>query len=387
MRYATEIKFNTSYPTVKDLIPKARKNIPGFAFEYLDGGCNEEVNKYKNTAEIGDIELEPHYLDDFKGVDLKTQILGLNYSAPFGIAPVGLQGLIWPNASEILAKSAFKNKIPFVLSTVATSSIERISEITEGTAWFQLYHPADNAIRDDLINRAENAGCPVLVLLCDTPSYGFRPREIRVGLSMPPKMNMANVWQMLGRPRWALNTLRYGTPQFANLKPYMPRRLNLKRMGAFMNEVFDKRMNYDKIAYIRDRWKGKLILKGVASEKDADMAMALGLDGIVISNHGGRQLDAGEAAIKSLLRLEQKYGDRTTVMMDSGLRSGTDIARSVAAGAKFTFLGRAFMYAVAALGNNGGDHMAGLLEAQLKQTMEQLGCERVSELESRLIRP
>ena len=154
-----------------------------------------------------------------------------------------------------------------------------------------------------------------------------------------------------------------------------------------MNEVFDKRMNYDKIAAIRDRWKGKLILKGVASEKDADMALELGLDGIVISNHGGRQLDAGEASINSLLRLAQKYGDRTTLMMDSGLRSGTDIASALAAGAKFTFLGRAFMYAVAALGNNGGDHMAGLLEAQLKQTMEQLGCENVSELPSRLIRP
>ena len=154
-----------------------------------------------------------------------------------------------------------------------------------------------------------------------------------------------------------------------------------------MNEVFDKRMNYDKIAAIRDRWPGKLILKGVASEKDTEMALDLGLDGIIVSNHGGRQLDAGEASIRSLLRLAEKFEDRTTVMMDSGIRSGPDIARSMAAGAKFTFLGRSFMYSVAALGNNGGEHMAGLLEAQLKQTMEQLGCEKVAELPSRLIRP
>ncbi len=373
MRYATEINFNTNYPTVDDLIVKAKRRIPGFAFEYLDGGCNEEVNKSKNTTALRTIEMEPHYLDNFNGANLETEILGMQYSAPFGVAPLGLQGMIWPNASEILARAAYDNNIPFVLSTVATTSIERISEITEGKAWFQLYHPADNDVRDDLINRAEAAECPVLVLLCDTPSYGFRPREIRVGLSMPPKMNMGNALQMLARPAWTINTMRYGIPRFANLRPYMPKGLNLSQLGDFMNSVFDKRMTYEKIAAIRDRWKGKLILKGVASQRDAQMAVSLGLDGIVISNHGGRQLDAAEASIHSLLRLVEAFGSKTTVMMDSGLRSGPDIARAIAAGAKFTFLGRAFMYSVAALGQEGGNHMTGLLMAQLKQVMEQLG--------------
>jgi L-lactate dehydrogenase (cytochrome) len=311
--------------------------------------------------------------------------MGISYKAPFGVAPLGLQGLIWPKASEILAKAAFENQIPFVLSTVATSSIERIAQITEGQAWFQLYHPADNSIRDDLIKRAQQAGCPVLVLLCDTPSYGFRPREIKVGLSMPPQMNIRNIVQMLGRPNWALQTLRTGIPYFANLEPYMPKRLNLSQLAAFMNQVFDKRMNYDKIAAIRDRWQGKLILKGVASEEDAEMAMKLGLDGMIVSNHGGRQLDAGEASVKSLIRLVAKYGDKTSLMVDSGLRSGPDIARMMAAGAQFTFLGRAFMYSVAALGSAGGEHMIGLLEAQLRQTMEQLGCEQIRDLPSHLI--
>lgn len=386
MRYATNIRFNTSYPTVGDLIHLAKRRIPGFAFEYLDGGCNEEVNKQKNTAALRTIELEPHYLDDFTGTSLETELFGRKYSAPFGVAPLGLQGMIWPNASEILAKAAFRNNIPFVLSTVATSSIERIAELTEGTAWFQLYHPADNAIRDDLIIRAEAAGCPVMVLLCDTPSYGFRPREIRVGLSMPPKMNIRNVGQMLTRPAWTVKTIKHGIPRFANLRPYMPKRLNLSRLGAFMNQVFDKRMTYDKIAAIRDSWKGKLILKGVASERDAEMAVRLGMDGIVISNHGGRQLDAGEASIHSLLRLIEAYGPKTTVMMDSGLRSGPDIARTLAAGAKFTFLGRSFMYSVAALGAKGGEHMIGLLSTQLTQVMEQLGCEKVADLPGHLIK-
>ena len=190
---------------------------------------------------------------------------------------------------------------------------------------------------------------------------------------------------MLMHPKWAVNTLRYGIPNFANLQPYMPNGLNLSRLGAFMNQVFDKRMNYDKIGAIRDKWNGKMILKGVASEKDAEAAIRLGLDGIVISNHGGRQLDAGEASVKTMLRLKEKFAHRTTIMMDSGLRSGPDIARAVAAGAEFTFLGRSFMYSVAALGNRGGEHMIGLLEAQLKQTMEQLGCETISELQNHLI--
>ncbi len=385
MRYATDIKFNTDYPTINGLIKKARRRIPGFAFEYLDGGCNEEVNKEKNTSAIREIELMPRYLNKFGTADLRSEILGIPYRSPYGIAPLGLQGLIWPNSSEILAKAAFENQIPFVLSTVATSSIERISEITEGQAWFQLYHPADNSIRDDLILRAKQAECPVLVLLCDTPSYGFRPREIKVGLSMPPQMSMRNIIEMLGRPNWAFQTLRTGIPNFANLEPYMPKNLNLRKLASFMNQVFDKRMNYDKIAVIRDQWQGKLILKGVASEEDAEMALQLGLDGMIVSNHGGRQLDAGEASVKSMLRLVENYGSKTTLMVDSGLRSGPDIARVIAAGAQFTFLGRAFMYSVAALGKAGGEHMIGLLDAQLKQTMEQLGCERIGDLPSHLI--
>ena len=157
----SEIKFDSKYPSVDDLRTRAMKRMPGFAFEYLDGGCNEDVNLHKNTSQIREVELQPRYLDNYGSANLKTEIFGLTYNAPFGIAPVGLQGLMWPNSAEILAKSAFAHNIPFILSTVSTSSIERISELTEGKAWFQLYHPADNAVRDDIINRVEAAGCPV----------------------------------------------------------------------------------------------------------------------------------------------------------------------------------------------------------------------------------
>jgi L-lactate dehydrogenase (cytochrome) len=373
------IKYNTNYPSIEDLIKKAKKQIPRFAFEYLDGGCNEDVNLYKNTAELREVELKPTYLSQHIRSDMKTELFGHVYDAPFGIAPVGLQGLMWPNAPEILAKAAHQHNIPFILSTVTTSSIERIGELTEGKFWFQLYHPAENSLRDDLLARAQTAGCEVLCILCDVPSFGFRPRDIRNGLAMPPKMTLSNMLQILGNPEWALKTLYYGQPSFANLEKYMPKGLNMGQLGAYMNQTFSGRVNEEKISEIRDKWKGKLVLKGVASEQDTEMAIKLGLDGIIVSNHGGRQLDAGQSSIKSLDPIVQNYKGQIKIMMDSGLRSGPDIARTLASGAEFTFMGRSFMYGVAALGNEGGNHTISMLKTQLQQVMEQVCCERVED--------
>lgn len=378
--------FNTKYPSIDDLRNKARRNIPKFAFEYLDGGCNEDVNLYKNTAEIREVELMPYYLTNHAGVDLKTELFGHEYDAPFGVAPVGLQGLIWPNSPEILARAAFEHNIPFVLSTVTTSNIERISELTEGRAWYQLYHPAENSLRDDILKRLEASGYPVLVLLSDVPSFGFRPRDIRNGLAMPPRMTLNNILQIMTRPEWALKTLVHGIPGFATLKPYMPKGLNMKQLGLFMNKTFSGRLNEEKIAPIRDKWKGKIVLKGVASEEDTEMAIKLGLDGVIVSNHGGRQLDAGQSAIKSLEPIVKNYKGKIKIMMDSGVRSGPDIARTLASGAEFTFLGRSFMYSVAALGDDGGNHIISVLKTQLQQVMEQLCCEQVSEFSDHLIK-
>jgi L-lactate dehydrogenase (cytochrome) len=177
---------NHKYPSVADLRERSRSKIPKFAFEYLDGGCNDDVNLKKNTQRIRDIELKPKYLVDYDKPSLKVELFGHIYDAPFGISPIGLQGLMWPKSPEILAKAAFDHNVPFVLSTVTTASIERIAEITEGKAWFQLYHPAEESVTKDILKRAEVAECPVLVILADVPSFGYRPRDIRNGLSMPP---------------------------------------------------------------------------------------------------------------------------------------------------------------------------------------------------------
>ncbi len=379
--------YNSKYPSIDDLIRRSKSRIPRFAFEYMDGGCNEDVNLRKNTEEIRQVELQPYYLREYTPTSLKTELFGHTYDAPFGISPIGLQGLIWPQAPEILAAAAFRHNIPFILSTVSTASIETISKITEGRAWFQLYHPADEAVRDTLLQRAATAQVPVLVLLSDVPTFGYRPRDIRNGLAMPPRMTFKNILQIMSRPEWALRTLFHGQPAFETMKPYMPKGMNMKQLGLFMNRTFSGRLNEDRVKKIRDKWKGKLVLKGVASSEDTEMAIRLGLDGIIISNHGGRQLDAGQSTIHSLDKIVDNHKGKIRIMMDSGIRTGPDIARTLASGAEFAFLGRTFMYGVSALGNEGGDHVIGSLKTQLQQVMDQVCCSQVDRLPEHLIHP
>ncbi|MDQ8004769.1 MAG: alpha-hydroxy acid oxidase [Pedobacter sp.] len=379
------LKYNQAYPGIDDLRRKAKSKIPRFAFEYLDGGCNEDVNLYRNTAELRDIKLNPYYLRGHDGTDMTVELFGKTYQAPFGVAPVGLQGLIWPNSPNILAKAAYEHKVPFILSTVSTSSIEEIAQITHGEFWFQLYHPAEEKLRNDIVRRLKDVECNVLVILSDVPTFGFRPRDIRNGLAMPPRMTLNNILQIMRRPHWALQTLFHGTPTFATMKPYMPKGLDMKQLGAFMDRTFSGRLDTDRIAAIRDQWKGKLVIKGIATPEDAQLAVELGADGIIVSNHGGRQLDSAESAIASLKKLVP-FKDQLKVMMDSGIRSGADVARALAVGADFAFLGRTFMYSTAALGNEGGQHAMAILKRQLKQVMEQVNCSQVSDFEKHLLK-
>ena len=380
-----KLNINSQYPSVSDLRKRAKFKMPKFAFDYLDGGCNDDINLNKNRTDIQKIELMPNYLSDFDESLMKTELFGHTYDAPFGIAPIGLQGLMWPNSPEILAKAAMEHNIPFILSTVTTSSIETIAEITEGKSWFQLYHPADEKIKNDLLDRAENAGVSVLVILADVPTFGFRPRDIKNGLSMPPKMNLNNIIEVIKNPEWTLKTLLYGKPAFKTMMPYIPKGLNLQKLGKFMDITFSGRLNEERIASIRSKWKGTLIIKGIVGEQDAEKAIRLGADGLIISNHGGRQLDAGQSSIVSMTDLAKKYKNKIKIMIDSGLQSGPDIARAMASGAEFTFMGRSFMYGVGALGNEGGNHTISLIKKELLQVMEQICCEKTSDFKNHLI--
>jgi len=376
---------HSEYPSTEWLMRRARKRVPGFAWDYLSGGCFSEVNLRRNEAEIREVQLQPYYLRDYAGASLETELFGETYSAPFGIAPIGLQGLVWPRSCEILARAAAEHDVPFILSTVGTASIETIAEITSGRAWFQLYHPAEDELRDKLLDRAEAAGIQTLVILADTPTFAYRPKEIRNGLSIPPRMSLRNIRQMLARPAWCLGQLRAGKPEFQTMKPYIPAGLSMKHLGLFMNRTFSGRLHEDRIKALRDRWKGKLVVKGVVNHEDADKAVALGADGFIVSNHGGRQLDNGRSTVRSLQAIADDYRGKTTVMIDGGMRAGTDIAACLASGAHFTFLGRAPMFGVAALGEQGGVHTIAMLKKQLQQVMEQVGCPTPADFPAHLI--
>jgi L-lactate dehydrogenase (cytochrome) len=373
-------RINPKYPDIPYLRAKAKKRIPGFAFDYLDGGCNAEINLDRNTREIREEQMIPYYLRGTKDIDMRVEVFGERYDAPFGVSPIGLQGLMWPGATEILAKAAHEHNLPFILSTVGTASLEKVAELTHGKAWFQLYHPVENELRDDLLNRCEAAGYPVFVVLADVPSFGYRSKEIKNGLAIPPRMTLRNIRQIMSRPNWALSTLFHGQPNFATLKPYIPEGMSLKHLGLFMNKTFNGRLSEDRLKEIRDKWKGKLVIKGAASVEDVEKAHRIGLDGVLVSNHGGRQLDQGESAIGSFKAIHKEFAGKIELMMDSGVRTGPDIATVLANGASMAFLGRSFMYGVSALGKTGGDHTMALLKTQLLQVMQQVGAEKPQDL-------
>ncbi len=378
--------FDPRYPNSENLRHRAKKRMPGFAFDYLEGGCIDEIGLKRNRDLIKEVQLRSNLLEPFDKTDLGVEIFGHKYSLPFGIAPVGLQGLMWPNAPEILAKAAAELNIPYVLSTVSSSRLERISELSEGKAWFQLYNPTDDSVRKDLMKRIHAAQVPVLVVTVDVPTFGYRINDIKNGLSMPPSMSLRNVIQMATSPAWLYETAKAGKPEMQTLKPYMPKGMPVDQLAAFMNDTVMGKVDAESLKPIRDEWQGPLLIKGLVSESDVKHAIALGADGVVLSNHGGRQLDAGESPIETMQQIVAKYGDQIKITMDSGIRSGTNIACSLAQGAEFTFLGRTFVYGVGALGDKGGIHTINMLKKQLEQTLTQLRCPSVKDLPKYLVR-
>lgn len=378
--------FNSEYPSVEHLRAKAKSRMPGFAYDYLAAGCFSEVNLARNSSDIRQVQLKPWYLREFAGADQTTELFGETYEAPFGIAPVGLQGLMWPKACEYLAQAAVDHRVPFTLSTVSTASLEQIGKITEGKFWFQLYHPAEDELRDKILKRAWEAGCRTLVILADTPTFAYRPKEIRNGLSIPPRMTPRNIMQMFLSPAWAMGQLMAGKPEFQTMKPYIPKGLTMKHLGLFMNKTFSGRLTEAKIAPIREQWQGNLVVKGIVNPEDAEIAVKHGLDGLIVSNHGGRQLDRGQSTIVPLYQLVPEFAGKLKMMIDGGMYSGADVAACLACGADFAFMGRTPMFGVCALGRYGGHHTLEMLKKQLQQVMEQVGCSRPADLRAHLIK-
>ena len=363
-----------------DLKNRARKRIPGFAFDYVEGGCNHETALRRNRDSLDAIQLRADYLAPYSPPDLSVNLFGQDYAAPFGIAPLGLTGIVWPNASLMHARAAKKANIPYVLSTLSTSSIEDAAACAEENFWFQLYPPADLDIRADLVKRAEATGCKNLVVTIDVAAAGHRPKDIKNGLAIPPKITPKSVFQSALRPSWSIATLQAGLPQFASILPYMKDLSNIQDVANYVRNTLKDVVDEEILKTIRDSWQGNLIVKGINHADDALRAVAAGADGLIVSNHGGRQLDAAQASINTLESIRAAVPEHIVVMADSGVESGVDIARFLAQGASTVFSGRAFLYGVAAHGEEGAEHTIDILRDELQQVMSQLHCTNTEQL-------
>lgn len=376
-------KLHTQYPAISDLARRAKQRIPHFAWEYLDSGTGIEDCVARNREALSAITLTPQFMKGVLEPDLRTTLFGVEYTAPFGVAPVGLTGLMWPGAEKILAKAAAEQGVPYTLSTVATEAPETIGPLVGGMGWFQLYPPRDEALRKDLLTRAKAAGFTTLIVTADVPTGSRRERQTRAGVTVPPKTGLRTLYHVAMRPHWALETLRYGQPAFRGLEKYLDSK-DMQNMTAFMGKALGGSLDWDYLKAVREEWDGPILLKGVLDAQEAKQAAAMGLDGVVVSNHGGRQFDAAPAAIHALPAIKAAVGDQISVLYDSGIRTGLDIARAIALGADFVLLGRPFMYGVAALGEVGGKHVMEILYEDLKNNMIQVGCREISELADRL---
>jgi L-lactate dehydrogenase (cytochrome) len=379
---ASRARLRQRYPTIDDLRRRARRRVPRFGFDFVDGGATEEYCIRRNTDAFQAVELLPHYCVEGKATTA-VELFGRRYAAPIGVAPMGSAGLMWPGAEKLFAAEAQRAGIPYVLATPGNASIEEIAAIAPDVFWFQLYRfPYDNhAITFDLVRRADEAGAHVLVPTVDSAGKSKRPRDIRNGVRVPFPINPWTAFQVMTSPAWTMALLRNGMPITANLVPYAEdssqlataRTMQLRSGGSH---------TWDELARLRDRWKRAFVVKGILHPQDAERAVALGADGIIVSNHGGRHFDGAPASIDVLPAVVAAVGSRATVMIDSGIRGGLDVVRALALGAKSCFTGRCFAYGLGALGPVGAAHVVELFLDEIRTELLHVGARSVAEASS-----
>lgn len=374
------MNLDKNFPSVAYMEQATARRLPKFVYDYLVGGIGVERCVQRNRTALNDVLLMPRYLSEAQKPLLKTNLLGQTFDAPFGVAPLGLGGLLWPDLEPILASAAKQHNLPYILSTYACASLERIKPIAGDNGWFQ-YYPADIPdIEQDLLDRCKAAGYETLVLTVDIPVETRRDRDIRNGISVPPRFDLRTLWQMLVRPTWSLNMLRVGVPEFESLKPYYPPGRGVHASIQFISDHMKGHITAQRFSKIRAQWPGNLLVKGVLDVQEARAYVDLGADGIIVSNHGGRQFDAAPTSVEVLPAIRAELGNEVPILADGGIRNGLDIARMLAFGADFVLLGRPFVYAISAIGKRGGNHIMHILKEELKGAMAQMGCSTLADL-------
>ena len=372
-----------AYPTAFDLRRRSRRRMPNFAFEYGDGGAGSDGGIARNWAALDAVELMPRYGKVIAPPSAQTTILGRSYSAPIGISPVGGPGTCFPGAEHYLAAAAQAARVPYTLGVLSGITVEQAARIAPDVLWFQLYRFSNNnhKIGLDLVARADAAGVQALVLTFDTPTRTTRPRETKSGIPHPFRLTMQMRLDALSSPPWLMSLARHGIPRFVSVAPYMGGPRSLEETAAWIRREQGGAFTWDELARYRDAWKNKpLVLKGVLHPQDAERAVKLGIDGLFVTNHGGRQIDALPASIDALPAVARAVGGKAAIILDSGVRSGVDAARAVALGADAGFAGKAFLWSLGALGPEGPAHLINIMTEDVRATMGQTGCNTVAEL-------
>ncbi|MGH8294528.1 MAG: alpha-hydroxy acid oxidase [Steroidobacteraceae bacterium] len=372
---------------IADLREIARRRVPGFVFEYVEGGAEDEATLRHNREALAALRFVPQTLIDTRGRTLEASLFGRPAAAPLVIAPTGLNGMLHPEGDIALARAAAAFGIPYTLSTLSTTRLEDVAARAGGRLWMQLYVMKNRAIAEDIMARAAGAGYEALVFTSDANVFGNREWDKR-NYMRPGKPRLSAILDTLRHPRWLLDVLvRRGVPRFHNIEAFLPPGAASAVGGStIIPQMFEPTLAWTDIGWIRRHWPGKLLIKGVLSVEDARRALDAGCDGIVLTNHGGRQLDYCVAPIEVLGEIAAAVGDRLTIVIDSGFRRGSDIAKALALGAHTVMIGRAALYGLAADGERGVRRALDMLAVELDRVLGQLGCRSVAELRASLLR-
>jgi len=365
--------------SIDDLRTRAKGRIPRFAFDLVDGGAESERNMRRNVEAFEEVELTPRYMVDVSDVDTSATLFGQTFDAPFGMAPIGMLNAFWPGADLILARLCARENMPYVASSAASTTLEQLSEAAAGNGWFQLYVSSDASVTEGLIARAEAADYKVMMVTADVPAAGKRDRDIRNQLAVPFKFTPDVVAGLIANPIWSLAALRHGKPNIANYADLLQ---SATSYADVQKTLITPGFTWDDLKRLRDRWKGTLLVKGILHPSDAVKCANLGCDGIVVSNHGGRQVAFGPPTIEALPPIVEALEGRIKIILDSGIRRGADILRAKAHGADFALAGRALAYGVGAGGAEGAQRAMDILKLELVRALGQLGVSSINKVGS-----